>query len=126
MTISAQAFCARVYCAIVEEAELDPVQGTVALRGYLHDHDHRRPIDIQLAGATRMSWKGPPTGPDAFFELSTVEIRPIEAPSCWRLTFEPWDSAKLWFECSELRLNGELVVGPGGWVQTGLDGPSPL
>ena len=124
MSISPQAFCARVYCAVLDDTAIDPVTGIAKLTGTLNDHDRTRPINIQLTGLTRVTWRGVPKEPGGFFELSTVEIGPAaDSRARWRLRFEPWDTAELEFECDAVVFNGDPVSGPGAWRQDSLDGP---
>ena len=124
MPLSLQAFCARVYCAVLDEAQIDPVTGVVTLTGHLSDHDRSRPISVRLDGVSRVVWRGRPKDPDGFFELSTVFVRRTDTG--WTLRFEPWDTARLEFDCEQLSLNGEPVTGSGTWHQDSIEGPQEL
>jgi hypothetical protein len=124
VSISPQAFCARVYCAVLDDVAINPVAGIATLTGVLKDHERSRPINIHLEGLSGVAWHGVPKEPEGFFELSTVEIGPASGSRArWRVRFEPWDSAELEFHCEAVILNGDLVSGPGAWRQDSLDGP---
>jgi hypothetical protein len=69
MPVSLQAFCARVYCAVLDETHIDPVTGVVTLAGHLSDRARARPVNIRFDGVSRIVWRGQPKEPDGFFEL---------------------------------------------------------
>jgi hypothetical protein len=127
-TISIPDFCRAIYCALTtwNRLEIDST-GAINLTATVTDAGRITSLQVAFEGVTNVTRRSDrpgnePNGIDQL-EFSVVELE--GEPGKWRFWSNPYYVHEIEFDCVEIRLNGNQVVGAGRWLQDELPGWRP-
>ena len=130
-SISAQDFCAAVYCALASHDAFPVVaQPRIAFTAQTTVRGVTREYGIEFLGVSSLRWAPPlPPGEAPYPAGDKIELSVIELtgrPGAWRVWSNPWYTREIELECATVRLNGADVTGQGRFFQDDLPKSEPV
>ena len=130
-SISAEDFCAAVYCAYAAHDALPPdPRPRIAFVAESTDQATKQLLAIVFDGVADLRWTPalaagqPPYAAGNRLELSVVELD--GQPAAWQVRLNLWYTHDVEFGCERITLNGAEVVGEGHFVQDWLPARRPV